>query len=475
VTVVFESHILQLIIAAAVVLGGIVFIFIGRRGRRIDDHPLCRRCGYDLTGLPTERDRCPECGADLRPTRAVRRGRRERRRVFVAVGLVLLLPGLAGLVYSGRNAASEIDWQRHKPVWWLLAESSSSVVSRREEALDELRWRLEQGELSDAQIEKIADRALARQANLAEPWVPRWGSFVETAHSQQKLSAEKWRQYAVRAVTLAVRVRPKVRRGDPMPVEFDVLPARASATMTGGIGINALAEFRERDATLNGVRSKHAGSPVWEKITFGATDETRSAFGYGWDSDDATLKQLPAGPQQIDFDIPVSIYDMPVDHPIESPPPSATTVVHLSATFVLLPSETSSVTLVKDQRLRKAVEASLVLGNPGDPQPVAMKRAYESIYMPIRAVKPPVDLAFDLFYRFDGKEVPANAFVTEANDSRASGTSVANLPGFSGKTLDLVFRPNPKLAVDFTFGVQIWGEEIVLHDIPVEPKQSGDQ
>ena len=472
-TVTSETFTLQLIIAALVVLGGCTLILIGRRGRRIDDHPVCRRCGYDLTGLPTERDKCPECGSDLRRPRAVRRGRRERRGIFVAIGLLLLLPGVGGLIYSGRNAAAEFEWQRHKPVWWLLAESRSSVASRRQEAVDELLWRLERDELSDARIAKVADRALATQADPSEPWLPRWGTFVETAHARQKISAEKWRQYALRAVTLTVRVRPKVRRGDPFPVEFDVLPARASASMTGGI--NALAQFRERDAMLNGVRSKDAGSPVWKKITFGATDETETAFEYGWDSDDPTLKQLADGPQQIDFDIPISIYDIPVDHPIGSPAPSAKTVVHLSAHFTLLPSNTSSVTLVKDERLRKAVEASLVLGNPGDPPPVAMRRWGDSISTAIQCAHPPVDMSFELLYRFDGKEVHAGAFLKEATDPRTFGIAVANLPEFNGKTLDLVFRPDPTLAVDFVFGNEIWGEEIVLHNIPVPPKQSADQ
>jgi ribosomal protein L37E len=46
---------------------GVVIFWRGMRGRRVgDDHPFCRRCGFDLFGLPPGRDVCTECGADLK-------------------------------------------------------------------------------------------------------------------------------------------------------------------------------------------------------------------------------------------------------------------------------------------------------------------------------------------------------------------------------------------------------------------------
>src|SRR3954447_10809108 len=64
------------------------------RRRRVDDHPVCRRCGFDLTGRPAGSSGCSECGADLSRRRAIRRGNRARRwRVARWVAIPLLLAG----------------------------------------------------------------------------------------------------------------------------------------------------------------------------------------------------------------------------------------------------------------------------------------------------------------------------------------------------------------------------------------------
>jgi ribosomal protein L37E len=64
---------LALILAASV---GLALTFRGLRGVRLDDHPLCRRCGYDLYGAPAGTTTCTECGADLARPRAMKIGHR---------------------------------------------------------------------------------------------------------------------------------------------------------------------------------------------------------------------------------------------------------------------------------------------------------------------------------------------------------------------------------------------------------------
>ena len=41
---------IMLLLLIAAFLTGIILGIIGLRGRRIDDHPLCRKCKYDLVG-----------------------------------------------------------------------------------------------------------------------------------------------------------------------------------------------------------------------------------------------------------------------------------------------------------------------------------------------------------------------------------------------------------------------------------------
>ena len=57
---------------AVVAAASAVVLVVGWRGRRVNRHPICRRCEFDLFGRPAEATRCAECGADLR-RRAVHR------------------------------------------------------------------------------------------------------------------------------------------------------------------------------------------------------------------------------------------------------------------------------------------------------------------------------------------------------------------------------------------------------------------
>src|SRR4051812_1242733 len=78
------------ILTAAAMLGALL-LATGLRGRRVDERPRCRRCGYDLSGRPAGSAVCSECGSDLNVPRAVRIGHRERRPGLVASGAVLLV------------------------------------------------------------------------------------------------------------------------------------------------------------------------------------------------------------------------------------------------------------------------------------------------------------------------------------------------------------------------------------------------
>src|SRR3982751_3540492 len=85
------------------------------RGRRVDDHPICRRCGFDVFGRPEGSSTCSECGADLARRRAIRVGRRERRRGLARVagsGVLMSAVVLGGI---GWMQLRGVDLQRHPP------------------------------------------------------------------------------------------------------------------------------------------------------------------------------------------------------------------------------------------------------------------------------------------------------------------------------------------------------------------------
>src|SRR6188508_1582710 len=112
-----------LAIPVALVVVGISALVRGLRGRRIDDHPLCRRCGFDLTGKPETSTRCPECGSDLTHPRAIRHGHRKRRPALIATGATLLMVMLLAVGAGLWAMAGKVNVEQMKPTWWLIREA----------------------------------------------------------------------------------------------------------------------------------------------------------------------------------------------------------------------------------------------------------------------------------------------------------------------------------------------------------------
>ena len=152
---------------AALALAAIALLIWSWRGRRVGEHPHCRRCGFDLFGNPAA-NRCGECGADLTRRRAVAVGLRRRRPLVAATALFL---ALACGAWGGFSAKSAGLFDR-KPDWLLRWELSFD--SRRPAALDELadrienKFRLSQFNVAGRQeVALLADPAARRLAGVA--------------------------------------------------------------------------------------------------------------------------------------------------------------------------------------------------------------------------------------------------------------------------------------------------------------------
>src|SRR5690242_13672777 len=99
-----------LYLAGLLVIFGAFLLIRGLRGRKIDDHPLCRRCGFDLIGLPHDVKTCSECGADVSSPRAVRIGHRRRRAGMVWAGALLISPVVLGVALVGWMSLNNFKW-----------------------------------------------------------------------------------------------------------------------------------------------------------------------------------------------------------------------------------------------------------------------------------------------------------------------------------------------------------------------------
>lgn len=185
----------------------------GWTGRRVDNHPWCRACRFDLRGRWPGAEKCPECGAVLEEAGAVEIGRRRRRPASVALGMLLLI-GCA--IWIGANVwktAPPIDWMAHKPDWWVERDAKSADAQRAEAALKELNARIERDAISDARLAELVAYGLELQADESATWREGWGDLVQTAWIKGSLAQEQILQYAQRAVDIQMETEsPMVRR-----------------------------------------------------------------------------------------------------------------------------------------------------------------------------------------------------------------------------------------------------------------------
>jgi len=215
---------------AITVLSAVVFLWAWR-GKRINDHPICRRCGFDLVGN-AKADTCPECGATLTRKSAIRRGERRQRKRWLAVAIAVLLLSISGGALKLWSTLGNAAAQRWLPVAVLRWEAHRDGTQMVAAALHELDRRLNAGQLSKQQTAVVADDALAAQANRKRPWDSAWASFIEDAHDQGVLTKARWRAYGKNLLSrpLKLLVRARVQQGNPLEVAVKYGPARMAGT-----------------------------------------------------------------------------------------------------------------------------------------------------------------------------------------------------------------------------------------------------
>jgi len=194
---------------------GLALFWRGWRGRRIDDHPWCRKCRFDLFGAAAGSTRCPECGANLDDAKAVRIGRLRRRPVMIASGSLLIAVGAAWLGLLASGALAKVNWNQYKPTWWLAIEAQSTDPSTLPPILDELIARLDRGELSKARIGALATLAMETFSRDASDCPREWDVFMQHAWGFDHLDATTTLRYAQDLFQPEVFIQPATVDGNP--------------------------------------------------------------------------------------------------------------------------------------------------------------------------------------------------------------------------------------------------------------------
>jgi hypothetical protein len=424
---------------------GIVLLTLGLRGRRVGDHPYCRKCGFDLFGRPPESTRCSECGSDLSGRKAIIIGTRASRHGALYFGAALLAVG--GLFFDWRGAVSRvrgIEWYEYEPAWLLLRQAMGST-GRRSEALGVLAIRLREHRLSDSQLRAMGERILAAQADPKVEWDVGWGGLFEAAEDQ--LPPELWKRYAQQAAGASLRVRPLVRLGDPIPAVIEY-PQRRLAMLSKLSCISEVEHMtlfgKQFTPTKQQMGARSPELPIYLRFL----------------SDSFQAQATVPGHHVMTAHVVTHIYQT-VDTGTSGAKLVAERTEDLSASFQLLSSKEQSVQLVDDESMTPSMRRAIVFAGGAIYQAGTLE-------LPVQVSSPPTAVAFDVVVRAKGVEWTLKPAVMCAPKYGVFSWPELQMPDPGDGPISVALRPDRRAATETVDLLQIWGREIDVPRVTVQ-------
>jgi hypothetical protein len=419
-------------VGALLVVIGVWLFTRGVWPRRVGQTAHCRHCDYILSGAQTQ---CPECGTVVGEDTVVR-GERRRKPELVAGGAFLSLLGVVLLGLFVTSLTGTIDWNRYKPIGWLLRDLGNPSSSA--PAWAEIQRRLGDGVLSESDQSALVDRGLQVQAS-GVTLAPAANvlDFIGQRYLQHRLTDEQANQFFAAALKVTLAVRPVVGSESRVPYsitgtgrgpagwwlrmrtlecQVDDGPVRKQGGGTGGsFGGWVTTSTAEPVATPGQHRLR-----VRVEL---ATDVTGTV---NWDDNAAVAKRVP---QDLFADFQVVDGQTPID--TEATPEAQVLARLLTPRLTFNPSS--------NMRIELGVDTAAL----------------------------PVDVAFDVFARFNGTEYRVGSVSFRKGAPGGYGAGVDAFPDDPPAAVDVVFRSSEAVARETMGLTRIWKGEIVIPNVPL--------
>ena len=423
------------IVGAVLAIIGLWLLKRGQWPRRIGRTRHCRVCNYILT---EDQEKCSECGTVVSKQTVVY-GERHRRPVLALSGTALSLIGLGLVALFVSGVTRTIDLNDYKPLGWLLRDLDNPASSG--PAWAEIQRRLNEGHLSESDQEALVDKSLKLQAAgtaLIAGSNPL--DFVGQRFLDHKLTRAQADQFFAAAFKVKLAVRSVVGTQSLVPYSIAGLGRGPGGwwlrmrqlesqiddgpiqRMGGGTGGSFGGWTTSGTLPPVGKPGKHR---LRVKVEL-ATDATGGVSGVNWD-DNAPVARKVTQDLFADF------------QEIEGQTPIATVTAPSPA--VLSPLFTPRLTYQPSNSMH--IETGVDAG-------------------PL-----PVNVAFNMFVRFGGREFPVGSVSFRKGAPGGYATGTTNSPADPPQTVDMIFRSSEDVARGTMDMMTIWKGEIVIPNVTV--------
>lgn len=224
---------------------GLAILVVGVRGARIDDHPICRKCRFDLFGLDIAYATCPECGTPV-TLDELRVGNVKRSPALIGVGVVLTVPGLLGLAILVASPRALVNKLPSDPLIWLATTSGDPT------SVGELATRMTNNSLARGQADRLVQDALRRQTEHRSRWNVDWGNIVDEAILRDWLSASEVEAYLRQATAIDMFLPIRANSGSSVQPKFMFVGPIATPSDAALGSVSVRYRFDIQSATIDG-------------------------------------------------------------------------------------------------------------------------------------------------------------------------------------------------------------------------------
>jgi hypothetical protein len=420
------------ILLAIPALVGLLLIFKGR-ARRIGSDPHCRKCDYLLIGINP--DRCPECGSPLNPQSVIHGQRRRRRLVFYSGWALVLLTVGALLAPGFWDQLRRVNWYQHIPTFLIARDLKSALPDLPLKAFLELQRRDQNHDLSSAYRAKLANFALAQQTNTGD-----LSAYAVNYLGQRilagDLSPDQKTKFIHQCVVPALSVRRAILCGEKIPYDPDTSQAHFPFMR------NWSAKMFPSQIAIDGA----APEPILNSVEY--TDNIGLSCRY-------TTCEI-TGPHMltVTFHKEIGYGNLVVG--------SEDQILHAPFTVYAALPPSDQVTLQNRPDLAEPLKDCI------DLEVAFNQNNFHFFSGQIRYMNIPCDTAFDVLAGYNGKEFPLGWIYTRKGERVTTGfwTHDSTIPP-PPATIDVIFRPDPAVARKSVDCFNIWGDQLVYHDVPV--------